>query len=78
MSLRDVVGAVPYDFVYPSLSEGVRSKNDRVYAGFPILLFIDHGGLRVGENLQLEVSPEPMWGSKGEICGAVSPLILPL
>ena len=43
MSLRDVVGAVPYDFVYPSHSEGVRSKNDRVYAGFPVLHFIYHG-----------------------------------
>ena len=45
MSLRDVVGAVPYDFVYPSHSEGVRSKNDRVYAGSPISLPIVHGGL---------------------------------
>ena len=54
MSLRDVVGAVPYDFVYPSHSEGVRSKNDRVYAGSPVLL---HSVLGVSG-----VSPEPMWG----------------
>ena len=74
MGFRTVEDACPYDFVYPSHSAGVRSKNDRVYAGFPILLFIDHGGLRVGENLQLEVSPEPKGGCKGGTCGERSPL----
>ena len=78
MGLRTVEDACPYNFVYPSHSAGVRSKNERVYAGSPVLHFIDHGGLRVGENLQLEVSPEPMWGSKGETYGAVSPLFFPL
>ena len=68
MSLRDVLGAVPYDFVYPSHSCGVRSKNERVYAGSPVLLFVDLGASGT--------SPSLCGDPKGETYETVSPLVL--
>ena len=46
---------------------GVRSKNERVYAGSTITLYFDPGASGV--------SPEPTRGCKGESYGVDSPLI---
>ena len=60
-------GAVPYNDIYPLRIEDAHSKSDGV---FDICIVSIH--FVPGDS---GVSPEPMWGSKGEICGATSPLI---
>ena len=64
MDFRTVEDACPYDFVYPSHSAGVRSKNERVYIVFPVLHFVVPGTRGV---------PEPKGGCKGGTCGERSP-----
>ena len=62
------LGRRPLRFCLSLASAGVRSKNERVYAGSPVLLFVDLGASGT--------SPSLCGDPKGETYETVSPLVL--